>query len=345
MHRALSAGSHRRGLPLAALASLTIALLGCQAGGSAKAPQPDQVAASFVEAVVVPQTTQLVQSSEALAQALNTLAAKPTQAHLTAARAAWAAVRQHWETGESWAFGPAESQGYDGNLDDWPVNTKDLGAALNGPPLTAQSFAQLTTTARGLHGIEAVLFGPGLSEASAMTPQQRAYLRAAGQDLVANSRGLLQAWQGPKGFGATLVGAPGNAQAADNAVNEMLQGMVGTLEELAAEKLGKPLSTRSTSDLESFYSDTTQADVVANLSGVEQVWTRTRLQQLIAARDASLARSIDQALAGALASARALPPQLNGQLTTKEGRQAIAAVVADCERTAKLLQQALETRG
>lgn len=340
---ASSAGSRRRGLPLAALASLTIALVGCQAGGSAKAPQPHQVAAAFVEAVVLPQYNQLLQSSESLAQALDTLAAQPTQAHLTAARAAWSAVRRHWETGESWAFGPAESQGYDGNLDDWPVNTKDLGAALNAPALSAKTFAQLTTTTRGQHGIEAVLFGPGLSEASALTPQQRAYLRAAGQDLVVQSRGLLQAWQGPKGFGATLVGASGNAQAADNAVNEMLQGMIGTLEELAAEKLGKPLSTRNKTDLESFYSDTTQADVVANLSGVELVWTRTGLQQLIAARDASRARSIDQSLASALA--RALPPWLNGQLTTDAGRQAIAAVVADCERSATLLQQALETRG
>jgi predicted lipoprotein len=334
----------RAGLPVAGLASLVIGLAGCHGGHSAKGPEPDQVATAFVDAVVLPQVTRLVQGSEALSKALNALAADPTPAHLTAARAAWAALRQHWETGESWAFGPAESQGYDGNLDDWPVNTKDLGTALSGPSLTAKSFAQLTTTARGLHGIEAVLFGAGLNKVSALTPQQGAYLRAAGQDLVVQSRGLLQAWQGPKGFGATLVGGSGQTQAADKAVNEMLQGMVGTLEELAAEKLGKPLSTRNTSDLESFYSDTTQADVVANLSGVEQVWTRTRLQQLIAARDASLARSIDQALAGALVSARALPPQLNGQLTTKEGRQAIAAVVADCERTAKLLQQVLEDR-
>ncbi len=277
-----------RRLPAAAL---VMVLAACQPSPPVSTATDQQVARAFVAQVVLPQYRQLAERTAALQQALDRLASQPTPAHLDQARGAWRAARQSWETGESWAFGPAETQGFDAHLDDWPVNEKDLRTALQASTFSPQQFRQLTTTARGFHGIEAVLFGlDGQPKAaSQLSAGQLSYLREAGADLSQQARGLLQAWNGPRGYGASFAGAGSReADSTNEAVAEILQGMVGTLEEIAAEKLGKPLASRQPSDLESTYSASTQADVVANLSGIEAGLQRSGLLQLLRSRDAAL---------------------------------------------------------
>jgi predicted lipoprotein len=316
----------------------TLLLAACQPSNQTGASSPQQVADAFVSQVVLPNYQRLVADSERLSAALDSLAAAPGTDQLEAARKAWQQVRKTWETGESWAFGPAESGGFDGNLDDWPVNEKDLRTALASGALTPELFARLTTTAKGFHGIEAVLYGTQgrRPEASQLSAAQLTYLRQAGADLATNAKGLAAAWDGPKGFGAAFKAKP------EEAVAEILQGMVGTLEEVAAEKLGAPLDSRKKSDLESSYSDNTRADIVANLAGVSEALQRSGLIQLLQSRDAQLASSLRKALEEAQAGARSLPAQLNTAITDSAGRQQIEAVMADTDRTATLLKQAAE---
>jgi predicted lipoprotein len=314
----------------------TLLLAACQPSNQAGASSPQQVADAFVSQVVLPNYQRLVADSERLSAALDALAATPGTEQLEAARKAWQQVRKTWETSESWAFGPAESGGFDGNLDDWPVNEKDLRTALASGALTPELFAKLTTTAKGFHGIEAVLYGTRGTRpvASQLSAAQLTYLRQAGADLTTNAQGLAAAWEGPKGFGATFKAKP------EEAVAEILQGMVGTLEEVAAEKLGASLDSRNKSDLESFYSDNTRADIAANLAGVHEALQRSGLIRLIDSRDATLASELKQSLDEAQASARALPEQLNNALTDPAGRQQIEAVMAGSDRTVELLKQA-----
>ncbi|MFM7315114.1 MAG: imelysin family protein [Synechococcus sp.] len=329
----------RRPAPIAprlATLCLPLALAACQPGGQAAAPSPQQVAKAFVAEVVLPQQQQLVQGSERLAVALAALAENPDAERMEAARLAWQEARTTWETGEAWAFGPAETGGFDGNLDDWPVNERDLNRALTAGSITPELFSRLTTTAKGFHGIEAVLFGTeGQNPAvPALTGPQRAYLRLAGADLVENARGLLAAWEAPQGFGATVSGQP------EEAVAEILQGMVGTLEEVAGEKLGAPIQSGSPRDLESFYSGTTRADIVANLAGVHEALQRSGLLDLIRSRDARLASALDRSLTEAQAHARALPVHLENHLQQQAVQERVQTVIADSERSAALLQQA-----
>lgn len=314
----------------------TLLLAACQPSNQAGASSQQQVADAFVSEVVLPNYQQLVADSKRLSAALDALATTPGADQLEAARKAWQQVRKTWETGESWAFGPAESGGFDGNLDDWPVNEKDLRTALASGALTPELFAKLTTTAKGFHGIEAVLYGTQGTRpvASQLSAAQLTYLRQAGADLATNAQGLAAAWEGPKGFGAAFQAKP------DDAVAEILQGMVGTLEEVAAEKLGAPLDSRNKSDLESFYSDNTRADIVANLAGVHEALQRSGLIRLIQSRDVQLASSLQEALDETQAKAGALPEQLNTALTDPAGRQQIEAVMAGSDRMVELLKQA-----
>lgn len=315
-------------------------------GSCSLRPGPSQeqrraaVAAAFVERVVLPGYGQLAANAADLAASLEQLAAQPDAAHLQRARAAWAGARRSWETAESWAFGPAQTQGFDTNLDDWPVNGKDLATALAVGALSPQQFAQLTSTARGFHGIEAVLFGqvPPPPTAASLSPAALSYLRLAGQDLARQARGLLQAWQGPAGFGQRF--AVGDQ--ADGAIAEILQGMVGTLQEVSAEKLGHPLATRRASDLESVYSGSTRADVLANLAGIQEGLQRSGLLELISSRDGEAGRSLAQELAVAQQRLQALPVRLDASLNDDDARRRIAAAIAAVDRCAKTLERLSE---
>jgi len=329
-----------RSLRLFAGACVLATVTSCSSGPVATTPSSRQVAETFVEEVVLPNYSQLAEETAELARLLKELASNPSEQALADARGAWRTARQSWETSESWAFGPAETGGYDGNLDDWPVNEKDLSQAVLTPGLTREQFSRLTTTARGFHGIEAVLFGfdGQPPKAEQLTVSQLSYLREAGVDMETNAGALLKAWQGPDGFGSSLR----NESNPNNAVAEIVQGMIGTLEEVADEKLGKPLASRDKGDLESFYSDTTQADVVANLKGVQKALSTSKLLELIQASDADLGRSIEQAVAESVNAATALPPQLNGALVDSKGRSAMEQVISQSQRSASLLKQALE---
>jgi predicted lipoprotein len=317
---------------------VTLLIAACQSGPQAAAPSSEQVVDAFVNQVVAPNHQQLVKQSRALSTVLDALATNPDAKHLDAARTAWQQLRNTWERGESWAFGPAETGGFDANLDDWPVNQKDLSTALASGAITPELFAKLTTSAKGFHGIEAVLYGAGGSRpaASQLSGAQLTYLSQAGADLATNAEGLAEAWRGAKGFGTTFKGN------ANDAVAEILQGMVGTLEEIAAEKLGASLESRKKTDLESFYSDNTRADILANVAGVQEALKRSGLLRLIASRDEQLASSLQQVLDKTQSHAQALPEHLNNALTNPTGRERIQAVISASDRSAALLKQAAQ---
>ncbi len=328
----------RCGFAVTAL-GLGLALTACGSAPSTTAIPTDQaVATAFVTKVVEPNHAELVQRIAALQLAVQQLATGPTDARLAAAREAWLAARRPWETSESWAFGPAETEGFDGAMDDWPVNRKDLALALAGAPLTADTFDRLSATAKGFHGLEWVLFGgrTGVRPSAAqLTANETAYLRLAADDLHRQALGLQASWAGPTGFGARIT----TAAEAGTAVQEMLQGVIGLLQEEGDEKLGEPLRTRDPKTLESADSGNTQADLLANVEGARQVLVRTGLLELIRRRDAPLAGQIDTQTAKAVALARALPHPIHGHLADPASREAMGSLIRHLHSTAQLLER------
>lgn len=337
-------------LPAPLLLSLLPLLQGCGAARQAGQADPSQaasealVARRFVQQVVLPGYQQLAQRSTDLSRSLDQLAAHPDAAHLQRARRHWAAARQSWEQAESWAFGPAETQGFDADIDAWPVNEKDLRTLLAGPPATPSLFRSLTSTARGFHAIEAVLHGftPPPPVAASFSPGQLAYLQLAGADLAVQTRALLQAWQGASGFGARLSAGPDRGQ---EAIAEILQGMLGTLQEVSAEKLGRPLASRRPADLESAYSGASKADLLANLAGIQASLQRTGLQQLIDSRNANAGRRLAADLAAAEQRLKVLPDPLGRHLEAAPDRARIEAAIQAVDRCADSLEAITEHWG
>lgn len=301
-------------------------------------PTEQAVVTSFVETVVTPNYAQLVKQTAALQDAIRLLTDKPTEAHLQSTRQAWLAARQTWETSESWAFGPAATEGFDGAMDDWPVNRKDLATALSSGRFSPETFATLSETAKGFHGIEWVIYGGRTGSppsAEQLSANELVYLGLAAADLHNQAEGLLASWSGPQGFGARNS-SPGEVGAA---VQEMLQGVIGLLQEGGDEKLGQPLNTRDPHTLESAASGNTRADLVANVEGARRVLLATGLLGLIRGRDLELASQIDAQSAAAVAMAKALPQPLNDALADPSSRQAMQQLITQLHSTAKLLER------
>ncbi len=322
------------GLPLG------LVLTGCGTPGRTAAPTDEAVVKTFVAQVVEPNHTKLVAETGALQTAIQRLTDKPSDERLEAARQAWLAARHTWETSESWAFGPAQTEGFDSALDSWPVNRKDLAAALGGAAFTADTFAALSDTAKGFHGIEWVIFGGNSGQrpsAAQLSPNDLAYLRLATDDLHRQAEGLLASWSGPQGFGAR-ISAPAEAS---TAVQEMLQGVIGLLQEEGDEKLGQPLKSRDPRSLESADSGNTQADLLANVKGVRQVLLTTGLLERIRRKDAELGQQIDAQTAQAVDLAKALPHPINDHLHNPTSRQAMEHLISQLHSAAKLVERSV----
>ncbi len=300
--------------------------------------EPAQVSAAFVEQLVLPSYTALAEESGDLKKALQTLANNPTDAHLAAARQQWIETRPLWEKTESWAFGPAETEGLDGDLDDWPVSVLELEQAFRADPFTADTFSRLGTTSIGFHGIEFVLYG-GENEppmAADLTPQQTSYLGFAGEAFHDTAQQLLSSWTGNDGFGAQLMGDP------EGTILEMVEGAIGTLEEVHLEKLGAVLE-EGPEGLESRFSGTTNADIVSNVSGAQSVFEDTGLKQLLAERNAGLAEQLSESLAMGVSAAEAMPSNLGRRLNDPAVVESMDSTIEATASAFNLMTQALET--
>ena len=127
------------------------------------------IVANYVDNVVLPTYQDLAVSNTKLAEAVSTLKAKPTNAHIKAAAEAWLHARAPWEKSEAFLFGPVDQEGLDPNMDSWPLDqaaiqnileTGNFEELIYGPEAgkDAIEFAQ---NVRGFHTLEFLLFKEG----------------------------------------------------------------------------------------------------------------------------------------------------------------------------------------
>ena len=297
----------RKIIPTLGATTIFLTLIaGCQ-----NSPTSKDISISIVNDVVLPSYERLVDTSAKLNSSLSTLSENPTANNLQKARNIWRAARETWEVTETWAYGPAETMDFDPDLDDWPVSKNELSTALNEKSkFTSNTFNRLDTTSRGFHGIEYVLFGESGVEASQLTSQELSYLKIAGNDLESKAKGLLAAWDSDEGFGVQEVQADPNA-----AIQDILSGMQGCLEEVADGKLGTPFDASDKGELESVFSGNTGVDVVNNIRGVKRAWEKSKVSHFVRTKDSDLAKTLSNQIDIALKLAKRLPSRLNNKIS------------------------------
>ena len=122
----------------------------------------------------------------------------------------------------------------------------------------------------------------------------------------------------------------------------MIEGAIGTLEEVHLEKLGAVLE-EGPEVLESRFSGTTNTDIVFNMVGAQRVFEDTGLKQLLTAKDAGLAEQLSESLAIGLSAAEAMPSMLSQRLDDPAVVESMETAIEATESAFNLMTRALET--
>jgi putative iron-regulated protein len=241
-----------------------------------------QILRDFADNVVVPNQTLFAQRATELAKAIATYTKDPNSQTLKGAQSAWVETRAAWEQTECFGFGPAESLGYDGALDTWPVNETDLKAMLkSGDKLTADSVEKLKETEKGFHVIEYFLYGTDKNrQAQELKPRELKFLTLLGSNFAQNANNLSDAWsKGVEGKPAyrnifATAGTSGNTAypTVQAGATQILEGMLDSLGEVADEKIGKTFEQKNSKLAESRFSFNTLTDIKHNVMGSQNAY-------------------------------------------------------------------------
>lgn len=336
---------------MGSVCAATVTLGGC--GGESVSSNPNQsdensleisVVRDFTDNVVIPTYVELVNRADILAKAVNNLTSDPNPENLKAAQQAWIQTRYPWEQSEAFAFGPATSLGYDGDLDDWPVNETDVTAILQDKSILNEEIVKsLQTTQKGFHTIELLLFGTNNNkEATNFTPRELELLQLLTEAFQETATNLTKSWTtGVEGNPAykTVLASAGNSDnqaypTTNAAVAEIVQGIIGCLDEVANEKIGDPLETKETEGLESRFSHSSLNDFQSNIQSVANAYLGKfndkgeegkSLSDLVAASNPKLDTQVKKEIENAIAALQAIPSPIETQLTTPEAANKLEA--------------------
>jgi putative iron-regulated protein len=297
----------------------------------------------FVDLTIIPTYDRLLGQAMVLKTSVDRFVANPTSENLKAARVAWLAARTPWEQSEAFAFGPASSLGYDGDLDDWPVNETDVTAILKSSDrLTLEYVADLQTTQKGFHTIELLLFGEDNNKtASDFSPRKIQLLKLLTEAFAVTSQDLVTSWvdgiAGNPPYREVFITAGERNNPAyltrKAALEEIVQGMMGCLDEVANEKIGVPLTDKTTDDLESRFSHSSLSDFKNNLQSVANAYwgglpdrhsRGVSISDFVARADANLDRQIKQEMNAAIAAVAAIPDPIEPQIADTDALEKLA---------------------
>lgn len=299
--------------------------------GQSQALISNQTVQGFVDQVVIPSYVDVAEAATQLEQALQTYQQEPTTAHLEAAQQAWRVARDRWEQTECFAFGPADSEGFDGAMDTWPIDRQGLQTA------ATQPVEQREDSRKGFHAIEELLFSP-----TEPTVSDRQHLLILAADFTKQAQGLAARWQQAgeqPAYRSVLLsaGSPDSAYPTLNAAGtEIVQGLIDSLSEVASEKIGGPLEAQEPDRFESFASQNTLADLRNNWTGAWNVYRGQRtdgvaagsLQQHLQQQHPAIAQQLDQQFETARQALWAIPEPIETQIKTPTGVAAIQAAQA-----------------
>ncbi|MBX6332387.1 MAG: hypothetical protein IRY91_11120, partial [Gemmatimonadaceae bacterium] len=135
--------------------------------------------------------------------------------------------------------------------------------------------------------------------------------------LAGEAAGLHAAWASDGGdYGGQLAtaGEEGSLYVSVGAaLQEVIMGMIGPTEEVAAEKIGTPLQTGDSRYEESRFSDNTLADLQNDLSGARDVYLGG-VSTFVAAQDARLDQLVRAQFDQALEALAAVGPSFDAAL-------------------------------
>ncbi|HCO13496.1 MAG TPA: hypothetical protein DIT46_04900 [Gemmatimonadetes bacterium] len=323
--------------------------MGASSGGS---DSRDPVLATLAEQVTLTQYLEFEAHSQSLNTRVSALCAEPTEARLVEARDAWWKARTPWKQSEVVQFGPVVEypSRFGPKIDRWPVNASAVEDLVEGTsPLSQDDFDQMGVMTRGLPVIEYLLWAQGEDTVAELTANRRRCQVLAGvtADVMTNASRLVLVWRDdwiPE-IVPPFSSMYGTYTSTGAVLNEWVNRMVFTVENIRLTKLGKPAGDQSNGktlpgSLESRYSGRSLMDARDALDGVYVVWTGpTEAEQtgvVTLGSDAALVERIEALFADAKARLAQVPEPLEQAIEDEPEQVALA------QESLRALQVALQ---
>ncbi len=125
----------------------------------------------YVDAVVLPTYSDLVEKNQDLYTAVAALRQNPGTTTFYACAQAWLEAREPWETSEAFLFGPVANLGLDPNMDSWPLDLDAIQSILKDGDWSELNWdgdydedsedIEAAQNVRGYHTLEFLIFKNG----------------------------------------------------------------------------------------------------------------------------------------------------------------------------------------
>ncbi len=299
--------------------------------------------------IIIPTYRAFEDRAEVLKARSNALCESPSTETLEAAQRAWWDAREPWKQMDVFAFGPymLEPWRVGPRVDSWPVRVDSIEQTLAGDGLLkAEAMGAFQ---KGFPVADYLLHQPDVDLVTEVSGDGRrcAYLLVVVGDISAGAKVIADAWDPEVGnyIGElTEAGRPGfeRFSSLQMAMSEIVNRMTFLVENIRADKLGRPLGTNigggaQPGKVESRYSGRSVQDILDNLRGLELLYFGTGeegsrgLDQFIESRG----YEFDEEMRGNLTACREALKEVPGPLA-----QAVvtdpATVVAASEALGKL---------
>ncbi len=309
------------------------------------------IISSTASTVILANYEDLAGKAAVLSDALATFSFTPNDDNLNDVKFAWRDARRAWEQTEAFLFGPVDTAGLDPALDSWPVNRIDLDAVLSsGNSLTIPFVEALDDTLIGFHTIEYLIFGENNNKKAAdLTSKEREYLIATTLLLQTHADALANGWRTSSGDFVSEFSNAGQGSIAypstNAALQELVNGMIGIVDEVANGKISDPFSQQNTELVESQFSFNSLLDFENNIRGVENIYLGRYLQNdgaglsdLVRRNNTELDTQIRSQLKAAIDAIQAIPFPFREAISDTQGRIEIEKAI----QTLGILQTTLE---
>ncbi len=292
--------------------------------------------------------------AENLTDALLAFQVSPTDENLQKVQSAWRDARRTWEQTEAFLFGPVDTQGIDPAVDSWPVNRTDLDAVLGSSnTLNVPFVTALDDTLHGFHTIEYLIFGAdNMKQAADLTSRELEYLVSTTNILFGHVNDLANAWRASEGNFVNEFSTAGNGSqtypSETAALQELVNGMIGIVDEVGNGKIADPFSQNNPELVESQFSFNSLLDFENNIRGVENIYLGRYLQQdgaglndLVARNDPQLDSRIRQHFDDVINAIQAIPFPFRDSISDPQANEIINSAQEQLGELQNLLESEL----
>lgn len=297
-----------------------------------------------VDDVIRPGYTRLQQSATALTTAMTGLCSAPSAQAETAAKSAFADTIKAWSTIEIVQVGPVLEKNRFEHILFYPdrkgIGMKQVQALIakaDEKDTTVADVAAKSVALQSLTALEYVLYGNG-SEALATDKNgfRCRYGAAVAGNIATVSGELATEWDDPKGVQASWK-APGTGSAdfMDNkeAITALLGILVHGAENVRDQRLetfykGEPSAARPHMAIY-WRSQNTWASVKANLEGLQALWLKAGMADLLPPEKRAIATKIDTELGALIETAGSIKPDVEAAIADPAERAKIDKLRAE----------------